>query len=61
MQRLLWHDLDLSNKPYKTLRFHKEAIRAVRFHQGGLPLFADTSDDGTIQILRFRDSSDEAA
>ncbi|CAN9090589.1 unnamed protein product [Alternaria alternata] len=50
-KRLLWHDLDLSNKPYKTLRFHKEAIRAVRFHQGGLPLFADTSDDGTIQIF----------
>ncbi|KAI4708386.1 Ribosome biogenesis protein erb1 [Alternaria sp. Ai002NY15] len=50
-KRLLWHDLDLSNKPYKTLRFHKEAIRSVRFHQGGLPLFADTSDDGTIQIF----------
>ncbi len=50
-KRLLWHDLDLSNKPYKTLRFHKEAIRAVRFHQGGLPLFADASDDGSIQIF----------
>jgi ribosome biogenesis protein ERB1 len=50
-KRLLWHDLDLSNKPYKTLRFHKEAIRAVKFHQGGLPLFADTSDDGSIQIF----------
>lgn len=50
-KRLLWHDLDLSNKPYKTLRFHKEAIRAVRFHQGGLPLFADASDDGSLQIF----------
>jgi len=50
-KRLLWHDLDLSNKPYKTLRFHKEAIRAVRFHPGGLPLFADASDDGSLQIF----------
>ncbi|KAF1837588.1 ribosome biogenesis protein erb1 [Decorospora gaudefroyi] len=50
-KRLLWHDLDLSNKPYKTLRFHKEAIRAVRFHPAGLPLFADASDDGSLQIF----------
>ncbi|KAF1996894.1 putative ribosome biogenesis protein Erb1 [Amniculicola lignicola CBS 123094] len=50
-KRLLWHDLDLSTKPYKTLRYHQEAIRAVRFHQGGLPLFADASDDGSIQIF----------
>jgi ribosome biogenesis protein ERB1 len=50
-KRLLWHDLDLSTKPYKTLRFHQEAIRAVRFHQGGLPLFADASDDGSLQIF----------
>ncbi|KAF2495973.1 ribosome biogenesis protein erb1 [Lophium mytilinum] len=50
-KRLLWHDLDLSSKPYKTLRYHKEAIRAVKFHQGGLPLFADASDDGSLQIF----------
>ncbi|KAL1625235.1 Ribosome biogenesis protein erb1 [Diplodia seriata] len=50
-KRLLWHDLDLSNKPYKTLRYHKKAIRSVRFHQGGLPLFADASDDGSLQIF----------
>jgi ribosome biogenesis protein ERB1 len=50
-KRLLWHDLDLSTKPYKTLRFHQEAVRAVRFHQGGLPLFADASDDGSLQIF----------
>jgi ribosome biogenesis protein ERB1 len=50
-KRLLWHDMDLSTKPYKTLRYHKEAIRAVRFHQGGLPLFADASDDGSLQIF----------
>ncbi|KAH7114455.1 ribosome biogenesis protein ERB1 [Dendryphion nanum] len=50
-KRLLWHDLDLSNKPYKTLRYHQEAIRAVAFHHGGLPLFADASDDGSLQIF----------
>ncbi|KAF2733208.1 eukaryotic ribosome biogenesis protein 1 [Polyplosphaeria fusca] len=50
-KRLLWHDLDLSTKPYKTLRYHQEAIRAVAFHQGGLPLFADASDDGSLQIF----------
>lgn len=50
-KRLLWHDLDLSVRPYKTLRYHQKAIRAVKFHQGGLPLFADASDDGSLQIF----------
>ena len=50
-KRLLWHDLDLSVRPYKTLRFHIKAIRAVKFHPGGLPLFADASDDGSLQIF----------
>lgn len=50
-KRLLWHDLDLSVRPYKTLRYHQKAIRAVKFHQGGWPLFADASDDGSLQIF----------
>ena len=50
-KRLLWHDLELSVHPYKTLRYHLKAIRAVKFHHGGLPLFADASDDGTLQIF----------
>ncbi|KAL9124606.1 MAG: hypothetical protein Q9217_006078 [Psora testacea] len=50
-KRLLWHDLELSVRPYKTLRYHQKAIRAVKFHQGGLPLFADASDDGSVQIF----------
>ncbi|RDA94335.1 hypothetical protein CP533_3822 [Ophiocordyceps camponoti-saundersi (nom. inval.)] len=49
-RRLLWHDLDLSNRPYKTMRFHAQAIRAVKFHKS-LPLFADASDDGTLQVF----------
>lgn len=50
-RRLLWHDLDLSTRPYKTLRFHSKAIRAVKYHKGGFPLFADASDDGSLQIF----------
>ncbi|KAJ9157679.1 Ribosome biogenesis protein ERB1 [Pleurostoma richardsiae] len=50
-RRLTWHDLDLSTRPYKTMRFHSKAIRAVKFHKGGLPLLADASDDGSLQIL----------
>jgi ribosome biogenesis protein ERB1 len=50
-RRTLWHDLDLSARPYKTLRFHDKAVRAVRFHPGGLPLFVDASDDGTLQVF----------
>lgn len=50
-KRLLWHDLDLSVRPYKTLRYHQKAIRAVKFHPGGLPLFADASDDGILQVF----------
>lgn len=51
-RRLLWHDLDLSSRPYKILRYHRKAIRAVKFHPGGrYPLFADASDDGSLQIF----------
>lgn len=56
-RRLLWHDLDLSSRPYKTMRFHPEAIRAVKFHRS-LPLFADASDDGTLQIFHGKVVSD---
>lgn len=57
-RRLLWHDLDLSTRPYKTMRFHNKAIRAVKYHKGGLPLFADASDDGTLQIFHGKVVSD---
>jgi ribosome biogenesis protein ERB1 len=49
-KRLLWHDLDLGSTPYKTLRYHSKAIRSVKFHPS-LPLFADASDDGSLQIF----------
>lgn len=50
-KRLLWHDLETGEHPYRTLRYHQKAIRQVRYHQGGLPLFASASDDGTIQVF----------
>ncbi|KAK2753439.1 Ribosome biogenesis protein erb1 [Onygenales sp. PD_40] len=49
-RRLLWHDVDLSPRPYKTLRYHRKAIRAVKYH-ANYPLFADSSDDGSLQIF----------
>lgn len=59
-RRLLWMDLDLSPRPYKTLRFHEKAIRSVRFHPATnrYPLFADGSDDGSIQIFHGQVTSD---
>lgn len=50
-KRVLWHDLDLSNTPYKTLRYHEKAVRGVSFHKGGLPLFCSASDDGSIHVF----------
>ncbi|XP_060076384.1 ribosome biogenesis protein bop1-like [Ylistrum balloti] len=47
--RLSWFDLDLSAKPYQTLRHHKKALRQVCYHKR-YPLFASASDDGTVII-----------
>ncbi|KXT18848.1 hypothetical protein AC579_3531 [Pseudocercospora musae] len=56
-KRLLWHDLDLGSTPYKTLRYHSKAIRSVKFHSS-YPLFADASDDGTLQIFHGKVTAD---
>ena len=47
--KINWFDLDLSVKPYETYRYHKRAVRCVRYHSK-LPLFASTSDDGTCIV-----------
>lgn len=47
--KLSWFDLDLSTKPYQTLRHHKKAVRQVSFHKR-YPLFASASDDGTVIV-----------
>ncbi|KAI9893520.1 MAG: Ribosome biogenesis protein erb1 [Vezdaea aestivalis] len=63
-RRTMWHDIELQPQPYKTLRYHSKAVRAVRFHQGAYPLFADASDDGTVQIVHgkvFADAIENAS
>ncbi|ODV80856.1 ribosome biogenesis protein ERB1 [Suhomyces tanzawaensis NRRL Y-17324] len=50
-KRVLWHDLDLSATPYKTLRYHEKAVRNIKFHKSNLPLFASASDDGSIHVF----------
>ncbi|EPY53888.1 WD repeat/BOP1NT protein [Schizosaccharomyces cryophilus OY26] len=52
-KRLCWFDLDLSSKPYKTLRYHTRALRDVSYHPT-LPLFCSASDDGDVQVFHGR-------
>lgn len=47
--RLVWFDTDLSVKPYKTMRYHKGAIRNVCYHKK-YPLFASGSDDAHVIV-----------
>ncbi len=42
--------MDLSTKPYKTIRNHTAAVRQVQFHPR-YPLFASSSDDGTVMLF----------
>lgn len=48
-RKVLWFDLDLSTKPYKTLRLHNTAVRSVDYHKR-YPLFASVSDDRSLII-----------
>ncbi|KAH9077443.1 BOP1NT-domain-containing protein [Lactarius deliciosus] len=50
-RKLCWFDLELSDKPYKILRYHSRAIRSLHFH----PF---SSDDGSIQVFHARVYSD---
>ncbi|KAF6762762.1 ribosome biogenesis protein ERB1 [Ephemerocybe angulata] len=52
-RKLCWFDLELSEKPYKVLKYHSRAIRSLHFHPK-YPLFASASDDGSIQIFHSR-------
>ena len=47
--RVMWFDLELSTKPYKTLRHHKGAVRAVAYHPS-YPLFASCGDEGSTVV-----------
>ncbi|KAG8473893.1 hypothetical protein CXB51_034028 [Gossypium anomalum] len=48
--KLCWFDMDLSSKPYKTLKCHPKDITKVAFHRS-YPLFASCSDDCTACIF----------
>uniref|UniRef100_A0A7G3AYA7 Ribosome biogenesis protein BOP1 homolog n=1 Tax=Lutzomyia longipalpis TaxID=7200 RepID=A0A7G3AYA7_LUTLO len=48
-KKILWFDLDLSTKPYQTMRLHKGAVRGVAFHRK-YPLFASGSDDASVIV-----------
>jgi ribosome biogenesis protein ERB1 len=55
---VVWHDLDLGEKPYKTLQYHEKAVTGADFH-GEYPLMASCSTDGTIQIFHAKVSSED--
>ncbi|XP_063216320.1 ribosome biogenesis protein BOP1 homolog [Bacillus rossius redtenbacheri] len=48
-RKMLWFDLDLSTKPYQTLRLHGTAVRSVAYHPR-YPLFASGSDDRSVIV-----------
>jgi ribosome biogenesis protein ERB1 len=49
-KRVAWFDLELSNRPYKILRYHERAVRTVAFHDR-YPLMMSAGDDGNVHIL----------
>lgn len=48
---MAWFDLDLSDRPYKTIRYHERAVRDVSYHKGGFKLFASAGDEGVVQVF----------
>ena len=58
-RRTVWHDLELGERPYKTLRHHDRAVRTARFSPRW-PLFATAGDDGALHVFHATVSSDLA-
>lgn len=56
-RRMVWFDLDLSNTPYKTLKYHERALRSVGYHSK-YPLMASASDDGAVHVFHSMVYSD---
>ncbi|CAE6085501.1 unnamed protein product [Arabidopsis arenosa] len=48
--KMCWFDMDLSSKPYKTLKNHPKDITNVEFHRS-YPLFASSSEDSTAYVF----------
>jgi WD40 repeat protein len=49
-RRVCWFDMDLSTKPYKTIKYHRGAVNGVAFHRA-YPLFASASSDGAVHVF----------
>jgi ribosome biogenesis protein ERB1 len=56
-RRVIWFDLDLASTPYKVLKFHEKAVRAVQYHKR-YPLMASASDDGSVHVFHATVYSD---
>ncbi|TKY88340.1 hypothetical protein EX895_002692 [Sporisorium graminicola] len=56
-KKLAWFDLDLSTRPFKVLKYHAKAVRAVHFSTSW-NLVADASDDGTLQLFYAKVGAD---
>lgn len=50
-KRVAWFDLNLGDRPYKTLRYHTRAVRDVSYHKGGVKVFASAGDEGVVQVF----------
>ncbi|XP_010508874.1 PREDICTED: ribosome biogenesis protein BOP1 homolog [Camelina sativa] len=48
--KMCWFDMDLSSKPYKTLKNHPKDITNVAVHRS-YPLFASCSEDSTAYVF----------
>jgi ribosome biogenesis protein ERB1 len=56
-RRMIWFDLDLSNTPYKTMKYHERGLRSVGYHSK-YPLMASASDDGSVHVFHSMVYSD---
>ncbi|CAJ0963899.1 unnamed protein product, partial [Mesorhabditis belari] len=56
-RRFSWIDLQLSNRPWKSLRHHGSAIRGIAYHKK-YPLLATVSDDGSALVYYARIHTD---
>jgi len=52
-RRVIWFDLDLGTKPFKTLKYNQRAVRSVAFHTK-YPLLATASDDGSLHMIHAK-------
>lgn len=48
-----WIDMELSTKPWRTLKNHSAAVRSLSYHRR-YPLLATASDDGTAIVYHAR-------